>query len=134
MIGNLACCPVESELTYALVTVNSLNTSSGVVERRDMHIQVIKYPNNSLMGPSLGAYSSATSSLILPALRIPTFLPRVATNEEEEARKKIQIRGDDSPSTYMFLVADGSFATIPSTSLVKNTWHPSRDLISAPSM
>jgi hypothetical protein len=61
MIGNLACCPAESELTYALVTVNSLNTSSGVVERRDMHIQIIKYLTQAnLVGPSLGAYSSAS--------------------------------------------------------------------------
>jgi hypothetical protein len=40
----------------------------------------------------------------------------------------------DSPSTYMFLVADGNFATIPSTSLVRKTWHPSRDLVLALSL
>jgi hypothetical protein len=38
--------------------------------------------------------------------------------DESSGLKK---EGKDSPSTYMFLVAEGNFATIPSTSLVRNT-------------
>ena len=82
---------------------------------------------SSLVGPSLGAWSLATSSFISPSPRIHTFLsllsllPGDAPIVEGEGWKWTGLRGEDSPSTYMFLVADGSFATIPSTSLVKNT-------------
>lgn len=102
-----------------------------VAEGRDMHIQVIKcLIRTDLMSPSLGAYSLAISSW---SRQSPLLLPQNSLSPHRAepigvgGRKGMKKR-NDSPSTYMFLVADGSFATIPSTSLVRNTWHPSRDL------
>jgi hypothetical protein len=49
------------------LSTSSLTPLSGVVERRDMHIQVINYPRTALMSPSLGAWSLAISSLASPS-------------------------------------------------------------------
>jgi hypothetical protein len=47
---------------------------------------------------------------------------------EEVIRMITRDHGTFVKMTYMFLVAEGSVATIPSTSFVRWTWQPSREL------